>query len=359
MSTAAACGALRRKVALRTQTHLHGIQQASLFSGIDASPMSMTVVQPRPSQFNGWRFQSSKAPASSSSAQTTHVEMKRAKKERRSDLFQIKQERLKKLETRRDGRANTGAKKKEFKAWFDKRKVFQEISDRKARQLGLDWSIRVVAVLERLPIVTPDKPQWEVDFMELDAYLKSYGKQYPKELGMGEPGTPAPVLTEEELIALLPEGFTPAPRVTEADKTGNVKTMDRRLASRVYLAVQRTEKENTKWGFPSVSVEGEETLLEAAQRAVAQVAGKELELWCGSNSPCAMDMSIPPEDQRVDGKYGTKTFFMRVQHDEGNVDEETLNGLDYAWLDRSEMVERVLAERGVGPSKFYHYMLPP
>lgn len=154
---------------------------------------------------------------------------------------------------------------------------------------------------------------------------------------------------------MLPEGFTPASRETEADKTGDVRTLDRRLKTRVYLAVQG--KENAKWGFPTATLKGDETLLEAAQRAVTDAIGSEMELYCPSNCPMAVDMNVPPQDKRVDGMFGTKTFFMKVQHDEGDVSESSMNVSDFAWLDRGEMVERVLKERGEGPSKFYHYML--
>jgi large subunit ribosomal protein L46 len=151
---------------------------------------------------------------------------------------------------------------------------------------------------------------------------------------------------------LLPEGFTPAPRVTEADTNGNVRTLNRRLATRVYLAV----KQDDKWTFPTVNVRDEETLLDATKRAVADVAGEKMELYCPSNCPMGVDMIVhSDEDQKKHGTFGTKTFFLRVQHDEGDVSEES--GRDYGWLDRDEMTERVKETEGEYASKFYHYLL--
>ena len=153
---------------------------------------------------------------------------------------------------------------------------------------------------------------------------------------------------------MLPEGFTPAPRVTEADKSGDIRTLNRRLKSRVYLAV----KDDGMWSLPTVTVKDNETLLDAAKRAVADVAGDALELYCPSNCPMAVDLTVYSEDDQAKlGTFGAKTFFMRVQYDEGEVNEEDNDGRDYGWLDRDEMTERVREEQGEDAFKFYHYML--
>lgn len=154
---------------------------------------------------------------------------------------------------------------------------------------------------------------------------------------------------------MLPEGFTPAPRETEADKSGDIKTLNRRLKTRVYLAV----KDNDKWTLPTTTIKGDETLLEATKRAVADAAGDKLELYCPSNCPMAVDLKVySEEEQKRYGTFGTKTFFMRVQYDEGEVDEENnAVGSDCGWLDRDEMTERVREEQGEDASKLYYYML--
>jgi hypothetical protein len=79
-------------------------------------------------------------------------------------------------------------------------------------------------------------------------------------------------------------------------------------------------------------------------------------VWCPSDAPYAVDMVAFPEDQRKDGFYGTKTFFIKVQYDCGDVSETTMAVKDFAWMD-GEMTERVQQERGDYESKFYQYML--
>ena len=90
----------------------------------------------------------------------------------------------------------------QFREWFDKRRIFQEIMDRKARQFKLDWTIQAAAILERLPVVTPDMPQWEIDYYNIKAYLEQFGKEYPDELGFS-PGKGPVYMTEEEILGAL------------------------------------------------------------------------------------------------------------------------------------------------------------
>lgn len=137
----------------------------------------------------------------------TVKEEKLAKKDRRRVLWQSAQKRLERLTTRRDGR-DLGVKKNAFREWFDKRRIFQEIMDRKARQAKLDWTIHAAAMLERLPVITPDQPQWEVDYHNLKAHLEQFGKEYPPELGFSPTPNTRLAVTDEELLGMcIVQGF--------------------------------------------------------------------------------------------------------------------------------------------------------
>lgn len=160
--------------------------------------------------------------------------------------------------------------------------------------------------------------------------------------------------------------FTPAPRETEADATGDVKSLDRELKTRVFLTI-RSDNEGNKsgprWTLPSTIPTNDETLLAAAQRAVSDSVGSDLVLWPPSNAPMGVNFRVYnknlPEEFRQD-YYGEKIFYYRVQWDNGDVSEEGLkNGgvEDYAWLTKEEMVGKVIEERGPHQAKFFHYML--
>lgn len=114
----------------------------------------------------------------------TYEEKKKALKAIRTQRFEDREARKERVKRRRDGKPKN-VRKKKFEAWFLQKKKFEEINNHKAKKLGMDWKINVAVVLERLPIVLPDKPQWEKDYETLRAYLNQFGRTYPPSL-LGE-----------------------------------------------------------------------------------------------------------------------------------------------------------------------------
>jgi 8-oxo-dGTP pyrophosphatase MutT (NUDIX family) len=272
------------------------------------------------------------------------------------EAWDRQQARLARLPFRRDGKPRD-VKKTAFREWYDKQRIYMSLHDRKARQHNLEFQIRVMTVVERLPIVTPDMPKWEKDYEDLRDYLDCFGRVYPAEAGIMEPEGDDPgddYYTDEELFAMLPEGLKPAPRITEADESGDDQTLNRKLMHKIFLLIQRKDG---FWTFPSTLAKKDETLLQAAKRAVKETAGPQLELYCPSNCPIAVKMIVFSEEERNAREYyGEKTFLYRVQRDDGDATMKTLNPdevLDYGWLTKDEVLQRV-------PNfemKFYHYML--
>ncbi len=170
--------------------------------------------------------------------------------------------------------------------------------------------------------------------------------------------------------------FTPAPRETEADASGFLQTRNRRLKTSVFLSIKSNTENNlsgkSRWTLPSAlaDIHSDTTLLDVAQRAVSNVAGKELILWCPSNAPMAVNLrgynpNLSSEFRQ--DYFGEKIFYYRVQYDSGDVNEEVMKkkvkeeeegGVeDWGWLTKEEIVERVTEERGTHQAKFFHYML--
>eukprot|EP00980_Cylindrotheca_fusiformis_P001291 scaffold333_cov133-Cylindrotheca_fusiformis.AAC.17 len=277
------------------------------------------------------------------STNASYFERKKAAKQERIETYQ---DRLRKEEERKHRRdsAPKDVRKQEFKTWWDQRRIYEETLDRKARQSGKDWKIEVAVVLERLPVVMPDIPKWEKDFEELQTYLRQFGKVYPREL---VPERTAPtIVSDDELLAQLPPNFRPAPRETEADKSGAVNTLDRKLKSRAYFLL---EEEKDSWKFPKSFVADGECLIDTAKRIVKEQVGSDLDVYYPSNSPIAVQLETRNDSEH----FGTKVFYMRVQHDEGNVSKRIKHG----WLDRQEVVDNMLQTLGDEESKFYHYLL--
>jgi hypothetical protein len=279
-----------------------------------------------------------------------HLEQKKQAKEIRRQRYDSHQERLARLRTRR--RPDRFQDRIAFRSFFIPEKVHNEYMNRKARQSNLDWQIDVAVILQRHNVVLPDLEEWEENFENLRDYMNQYGKEYPKQLRL-EIGNNNPI-KNEELLELLPPGFTPAPRETEHDRSGNVRTTDRKLKTNIYLAVKQTA--DSTWKLPTVTLTADETLLDGAKRALKELAGSNIEFWCPSNCPVAVFMYQFSDDEKKSKKlYGRKTFVMKVSYDEGRVKKGLVN--DFAWLDREEFTERVKQDSGEKASKFYHYIL--
>jgi hypothetical protein len=130
----------------------------------------------------------------------SYFERKAALKQQRVETYQNKLRRAVQLKHRRDD-APKDVLKNEFRSWWDGRQTYEEMMDRKARKSKMPWKIQVATIVERLPVVLPDKFDFEKDFEHLQAFIKSNsGKEYPKEF-IGTAGEDRPVaLTDEELI---------------------------------------------------------------------------------------------------------------------------------------------------------------
>ena len=189
-----------------------------------------------------------------------------------------------------------------------------------------------------------------------------------------------PNVIDQHLIVTTTAGlpFTPAPRETEADATGFLQTRDRQLKTSVFLTIKTNAENNlsgqSRWTLPSALANPttDTSLLGVAQRAVHTVVGQELQLWCPSNAPMAVNLRVYNTNmsEEVRGNYfGEKIFYYRVQHDRGDVNLEVLKkkkknaegggGVveDWGWLTKEEIVDRITEERGKHQAKFFHYML--
>ena len=57
------------------------------------------------------------------------------------------------------------------------------------------------------------------------------------------------------------QDFKPAPRVTEADVSGDVRSLNRKLDHMLYMLVKKPRKDHA-WQVPQGGIEGDETLIE-------------------------------------------------------------------------------------------------
>jgi large subunit ribosomal protein L46 len=236
----------------------------------------------------------------------------------------------------------------------------------------LDWRIMCATILHRYPEITPDPKPWEAEFRNVQAKISSaHREMLVKELE----NTPDAMLvddvsmTSEEIIETMP--FKPASRVTEADKTNDRRSLERRLQDSLFLIVRRN-RNDFAWQFPQGKVLESETLRGAADRvlqrtgqvdtavspAVSSIALLPDNAWMVSNSPVGhyqYAYSGPVKEKRQ--QFGAKVFFTRAQYTGGCLQPIKVSKKlykDFAWIARDEVFEYFDAET----AKYLHALLP-
>ncbi|KAI2626630.1 39S mitochondrial ribosomal protein L46-domain-containing protein [Hypoxylon sp. NC1633] len=129
----------------------------------------------------------------------------------------------------------------------------------------------------------------------------------------------------------------PMDRITEADKTNDVRRLDRKLDSTLYLVVQGGDG---KWQFPAEDVPTDEHLHQTAARALEFAAGVNMNTWLVGRVPVAHFVTQPQfnEDTSLKQK-GEKVFFIkgRIMAGQANLKNNRLGLQDFNWLTKDEL----------------------
>ncbi|KAI9702577.1 MAG: 54S ribosomal protein L17 mitochondrial [Candelina mexicana] len=143
----------------------------------------------------------------------------------------------------------------------------------------------------------------------------------------------------------------PMPRVTDADKTGDQKSLNRKLARSLYLLV----KGESGWIFPSAEIAGRENLHQAAERILVQSGGQNMNTWIVGHVPIGhyfYDYRKPIiNDSTSTSELGSKTFFMkgRIMAGQANLESNAFGLSDFKWLAKEEV------EKAVNP-RYWSYV---
>ncbi|KAF2423737.1 putative 54S ribosomal protein L17, mitochondrial [Tothia fuscella] len=130
----------------------------------------------------------------------------------------------------------------------------------------------------------------------------------------------------------------PAARETEADRTGDLRSLDRALERTLYLVVRDGKG---RWGFPSDVLVGKESLHLAAERILVQTGGINMNTWVVGNAPVGYHEHKYPKYVAKGGvsQIGEKTFFMkaRIMAGQANLEGNKLGVEDFQWLAKEEI----------------------
>ena len=129
----------------------------------------------------------------------SYNETKQNQKAYRTNLYNKQQERQANLPKRRL-QSVKGVKRNAFHNWFDSKKQKELYYDREARRLNQEWKIKLGLMIERLPVVTDDREDWEIDYMYMKAeYDRERSIVYPKEIIGFEDPMESKIMTIEEI----------------------------------------------------------------------------------------------------------------------------------------------------------------
>ena len=185
-------------------------------------------------------------------------------------------------------------------------------------------STLLAALVERPPVVTPEPTVLESKQRYFDRKYEGSHKVYPSSLTSAEEG-PDQQRARQRMEAIIENE---ASREGEGDRTGDERSLDRRLAQRLYLLVRQSP--DGPWHFPQRAWAGpSERARDGLQAAIADACGESLGVHQMGNAPLG-HMEVADDT----------LFLWRFQHVSGDVDAEE-SGVDYAWLTKEELAERL------------------
>ncbi|KAH6774778.1 decoy [Perilla frutescens var. hirtella] len=183
----------------------------------------------------------------------------------------------------------------------------------------------VAAVLfERLPIVIPKIHPVEYAFQEFSfRWQQQFRREYPEAFLKKSDARGKGDYNIE---------YTPAPRITEADKANDKRSLQRALDRRLYLLIYGTaygSNGTPVWHFPEKVYESELTLRKCAESALETVIGDLSHTYFVGNAPMG-HTSIQPWD--------LKRFFFKSQVI-GTYKLDIRKCEDHVWVTKEELLK--------------------
>ncbi|KAI9278623.1 39S mitochondrial ribosomal protein L46-domain-containing protein [Phascolomyces articulosus] len=124
-----------------------------------------------------------------------------------------------------------------------------------------------------------------------------------------------------------------ASRMTKADTTNDIKSLDRQLQRTLYLVVHKPEDTQHPWQFPQGPMDSAEYLHEAAERQLEDDCGKDMDVWFVGRQPISFYKQVASKSSEGSG---SKTFFMKARVYAGQV-KPNKQVSDFAWVTKEEL----------------------
>ncbi|XP_074863079.1 large ribosomal subunit protein mL46 [Carettochelys insculpta] len=129
--------------------------------------------------------------------------------------------------------------------------------------------------------------------------------------------------------------FKPGPRLTDADKSNDRTSLNRKLDRNLMLLVKEKVGSQELWLLPQADWQAGETLRSTAERALAALSGNIQAKFLG-NAPCGFYKYKFPKAFRTEGSVGAKIFFFKALLQNGDLLRTERRG-DYVWVSKAEL----------------------
>jgi large subunit ribosomal protein L46 len=129
-------------------------------------------------------------------------------------------------------------------------------------------------------------------------------------------------------------------RITEADKTNDLQSIERKLDRHLLLLVQQKHWDQKVWAMPQGMRMDGETMLQTAERVLKEICGADLTVLFYGNAPCGVYKYKYPKRFIISNEQsavGAKVFFFKAQYIEGRLDYNKQKLKEFKWLNREEL----------------------
>ncbi|XP_050412573.2 39S ribosomal protein L46, mitochondrial [Patella vulgata] len=211
--------------------------------------------------------------------------------------------------------------------------------------------------LERKPIIVQKKTQIEEKYNTMirrieneHSLLSDHELRHKEDLLYAEKskeddfeeteidGTRQTALDREDIWESEAKAFITADTITEADKTDDRRSLERKLDEKLILIVKQKLGNTEKWILPQSSWVSGESMRETATRALKSSCGEVIESVFYGNAPCGFYKYNYPKTVNKETR-GSKIFFFKAKYKEGEVTINKDNVIDYLWVTKTELID--------------------
>ncbi|XP_064607099.1 large ribosomal subunit protein mL46-like [Liolophura sinensis] len=146
-------------------------------------------------------------------------------------------------------------------------------------------------------------------------------------------------LDQEDVWESEFQAFTPADRITDADRKNDMKSLRRKLDRKLFFIIKQKLGDTTNWVLPQGYCAQGESLRQAAERVLQTQVGPVAKAIFMGNVPCGFyKYKFPSALQTQTKSLGVKLFFFKAYWLNGEI-QKGADVEDYLWLTKDELLQ--------------------